>query len=143
MKYAIAVMCCLLLILGLSTYVFYQKSQTLLVTNEKLTIDLNNAVTVNKDNQETIKGLINDNTRLDQTFSKLQEIGEKVDTSTKQTNYQISKLRKQYEMLNQPYPDDPTINCLFKPSSYGCDKNKYSPSYSTRVINSTSVQTGK
>lgn len=109
----------------------------LLVTNEKLTSDLNSAVEVNVDNQETIKGLIDDNTRLDQTFSKLQEIGEKVDISTKQTNYQISKLRKQYEMLNQPYPDDPTINCLFKPSSDGCDKNKYIPSDSTRVINST------
>ena len=41
----------------------------------------------------------------------------------------------EYEMLNTKYPDDPAINCVFKPSSAGCNQDGSRKGEATKVSN--------
>lgn len=41
----------------------------------------------------------------------------------------------EYEMLNTKYPDDPAINCVFQPSSAGCNPDGSRKGETTKVDN--------
>ena len=59
-------------------------------------------------------------------------------TQTNKTIEGINSLKSkggEYEMLNTKYPDDPVINCVFHPSSAGCNPDGSRKTSITQVSN--------
>ena len=82
----------------------------------------------------------------------MKELSDKVDSLTlqlkhmsevqqAQTNKAIEGINSlkskcgEYEMLNTKYPDDPAINCVFTPSSAGCNSDGSRKGETTKVSN--------
>ena len=107
-------------------YAGFTKVMTLSAENEALK---QNAITLTKTNEQNLKAI-----------SEMKELSDKVDSLTlqlkhmseiqqAQTNKAIEGINNlkskggEYEMLNTKYPNDPAINCVFTPSSVGCNKD--------------------
>ena len=119
-------------------YAGFTKVMTLSAENEALK---QNAITLTKTNEQNLKAI-----------SEMKELSDKVDSLTLQLKHMseiqqaqtnkavegINSLKSkggEYEMLNTKYPDDPAINCVFKPSDPGCNPDGSRKGETTKISN--------
>lgn len=119
-------------------YAGFTKVMTLSAENEALK---QNAITLTKTNEQNLKAI-----------ADMKELSDKVDSLTLQLKHMvevqqvktdeaiegINSLKSkggEYEMLNTKYPDDPAINCVFHPSSAGCNPDGSRKGETTKVDN--------
>lgn len=119
-------------------YVGFTKVMTLSAENEALK---QNTITLTKTNEQNLKAI-----------SEMKELSDKVDSLTLQLKHMVEVQQVQtdkaieginslkskggeYEMLNTKYPDDPAINCVFKPSSTGCNSDGSRKGETAKVSN--------
>lgn len=119
-------------------YAGFTKVMALSAENETLK---QNTIALTQTNEQNIK-----------TISEMKELSDKVDSLTLQLKHMVEVQQVQtdeaieginnlkskggeYEMLNTKYPDDPAINCVFKPSSAGCNPDGSRKGEDTKISN--------
>ena len=108
--------------------------------HENVTLKTNNQTLLeaNQTNQVTIDKLNALETKLDNLNIALKQMAEEQDQSTETAIEAIQPLKNkggEYEILNAKYPDDPIINCVFKPSTAGCNPDGSRKTSITQVSN--------
>ena len=108
--------------------------------HENVTLKTNNQTLLeaNQTNQVTIDKLNALETKLDNLNIALKQMAEEQDQSTETAIEAIQPLKNkggEYEILNAKYPDDPIINCVFHPSSDGCNQDGSVRTEVTKVSN--------
>lgn len=119
-------------------YAGFTKVMTLSAENETLK---QNAITLTQTNEQNLKAISEMkelSTLLDSLTLQLKHMAEVQQIQTNKAIEGINSLKSkggEYEMLNTKYPDDPAINCVFKPSSAGCNPDGSRKGETTKVDN--------
>ena len=86
-----------------------------------------NAITLTQTNEQNLKAIADMKELSDKVDSLTLQLKHMSEVQQMQTNKAIEGINSlkskggEYEMLNTKYPDDPAINCVFQPSSAGCN----------------------
>ena len=119
-------------------YAGFTKVMTLSAENETLK---QNAITLTQTNEQNLKAISEMkelSTLLDSLTLQLKHMAEVQQIQTNKAIEGINSLKSkggEYEMLNTKYPDDPAINCVFHPSSAGCNPDGSRKGETTKVDN--------
>ena len=86
-----------------------------------------NAITLTQTNEQNLKAIADMKELSDKVDSLTLQLKHMSEVQQMQTNKAIEGINSlkskggEYEMLNTKYPDDPAINCVFRPSSTDCN----------------------
>lgn len=100
-----------------------------------------NAITLTKTNEQNLKAIADMKELSDKVDSLTLQLKHMSEVQQMQTNKAIEGINSlkskggEYEMLNTKYPDDPAINCVFHPSSAGCNPDGSRKGETTKVDN--------
>ena len=100
-----------------------------------------NAITLTKTNEQNLKAIADMKELSDKVDSLTLQLKHMSEVQQMQTNKAIEGINSlkskggEYEMLNTKYPDDPAINCVFTPSSAGCNQDGSRKGETTKVNN--------
>ena len=119
-------------------YAGFTKVMTLSAENETLK---NNVLTLTQTNEQNLKAVADMKelyNKVDSLTLQLKHMSEVQQAQTNRAIEGINSLKSkggEYEMLNAKYPDDPAINCVFTPSSAGCNPDGSRKGETTEVGN--------
>ena len=100
-----------------------------------------NAITLTQTNEQNLKAIADMkelSNKVDSLTLQLKHMSEIQQAQTNKAIEGINSLKSkggEYEMLNTKYPDDPAINCVFQPSSSGCNSDGSRKGETTKVSN--------
>ena len=100
-----------------------------------------NAITLTQTNEQNLKAIADMKELSDKVDSLTIQLKHMSEVQQMQTNKAIEGINSlkskggEYEMLNTKYPNDPAINCVFTPSSVGCNKDGSRKGEITKVSN--------
>lgn len=119
-------------------YAGFTKVMTLSAENETLK---QNVITLTQTNEQNLKAIADMKELSDKVDSLTLQLKHMSEIQQAQTNKAIEGINSlkskggEYEMLNTKYPNDPAINCVFHPSSSGCNPDGSRKGETTEVSN--------
>ena len=119
-------------------YAGFTKVMTLSAENETLK---QNVITLTQTNEQNLKAVADMKELSDKVDSLILQLKHMSETQQAQTNKAIEGINSlkskgwEYEMLNTKYPNDIAIDCVFKPSSAGCNPDGSRKGEDTKVSN--------
>ena len=128
----------LAIIIVVLLYTGFTKVMALSVENATLK---QNAITLTQTNEQNLKAIADMKELSDKVDSLTLQLKHMSEVQQMQTNKAIEGVNSlkskggEYEMLNTKYPDDPAINCVFTPSSAGCNPDGSRKGETTKVSN--------
>jgi hypothetical protein len=128
----------LAIIIAVLLYTGFTKVMALSAENATLK---QNAITLTQTNEQNLKAITDMKELSDKVDSLTLQLKHMVEVQQEQTNKAIEGINSlkskggEYEMLNTKYPDDPAINCVFHPSSAGCNPDGSRKGETTKVSN--------
>ena len=100
-----------------------------------------NAITLTQTNEQNLKAIANMkelSNKVDSLTLQLKHMSEIQQMQTNKAIEGFNSLKSkdgEYEMLNTKYPDDPAINCVFRPSSTDCNQDGSRKGETTKISN--------
>ena len=137
MNRIIVALVCAIVLCALA-YAGFMKIYDLSNENATLRQNIQTLTEANQSNINTINKITELSNKIDNLNIALKHMSDTQDTKTNSAITSINKLKSnggEYEILNTKYPDDPAINCVFKPSSDGCDPDGSVRTETTKVSN--------
>ena len=128
----------LAVIIAVLLYAGFTKVMTLSAENETLK---QNVVTLTQTNEQNLKAVADMKELSDKVDSLTLQLKHMSEIQQAQTNKAIEGINSlkskggEYEMLNTKYPNDPAINCVFTPSSAGCNPDGSRKGEDTKISN--------
>ena len=124
--------------LAIGGYALISKLYETLHENATLKANNQTLLEANQTNQITIDKLNALTVKIDDLNIALKQMAKEQDQNTEIAIEAIQPLKSkggEYEILNAKYPDDPIINCVFKPSTAGCNPDGSRKTSITQVSN--------
>ena len=128
----------LAIIIAVLLYTSFTKVMALSAENATLK---QNAITLTQTNEQNLKAITDMKELSDKVDSLTLQLKHMSEVQQAQTNKAIEGINSlkskggEYEMLNTKYPDDPAINCVFHPSSAGCNTDGSRKGETAKVSN--------
>ena len=124
--------------LAIGGYALISKLYETLHENATLKANNQTLLEANQTNQITIDKLNALTVKIDDLNIALKQMAKEQDQNTEIAIEAIQPLKSkggEYEILNAKYPDDPIINCVFKPSTTGCNPDVSRKTRFTQISN--------